>query len=111
MDSKTIASTILEQLGGNKFIAMTGARNFLALPDGLSFQLPGGGGRIKKGINNVQIILNASDTYKMYFSRRRGLTFANVATVEDVYCDQLQTEFTINTGLHTTLGTMGRKSA
>lgn len=106
-----VGKIILEQLGGNKFIAMTGARAFLGIPNGLSFQLPGGGGRVRKGINNVQIILKGDDTYTMYFSRRRGLTFANVATVEGVYCDQLQTEFTINTGLHTTLGTMGRKQA
>jgi hypothetical protein len=105
------ANTILEQLGGNRFIAMTGAREFLELGNGLSFQLPGGGGRIKQGINNVQIIVAENDTYKMYFSRRRGLTFKNIHTFENIYWDQLQEIFTQATGVATSMGTMGRKQA
>lgn len=106
-----VGKIILEQLGGNRFIAMTGAREFLGIPNGLSFQLPGGGGRVKQGINNVQIILKGTDTYKMFFSRRRGLSFKTVAFKDDIYCDQLQKQFTEVTGLYTSLGTMGRKQA
>ena len=36
----TIANTILEQLGGNKFIAMTGAKNFLSNGSTLRMTLP-----------------------------------------------------------------------
>lgn len=109
--SDQVARTILEQLGGNRFVAMTGARNFLGIEKGLSFQLPGGGGRVKAGVNNVQVILAADDTYKMYFSRRRGSSFKTVASHEGIYCDQLQEIFTKETGLYTSLGTMGRKQA
>ena len=38
----TTAATILEQLGGNKFRAMTGAKNFLDGGSYLSFHLPRG---------------------------------------------------------------------
>ncbi|AXF77019.1 hypothetical protein AV903_14875 [Erwinia tracheiphila] len=39
--SKEIAVEILNQLGGNKFIAMTGAKNFVWLENGgLIFKLP-----------------------------------------------------------------------
>ena len=36
----TIANTILEQLGGNKFIAMTGAKNFVSDGNTLRMTLP-----------------------------------------------------------------------
>lgn len=100
----SIAETVLTQLGGNRFIAMTGAKNFLALPDGLLFQLPGGGGRIKDGINNVLVKLHANDLYTLSFNRRRGRVLKEVARVTDVYFDQLQPMFTKYTGLYTTMG-------
>jgi len=53
----TVANTILEQLGGRKFIAMTGARNFVGDFSGLSFRLPGAGGYCKDSINCVKIEL------------------------------------------------------
>ena len=36
----TVANTILEQLGSNKFIAMTGAKNFLSDGNTLRMTLP-----------------------------------------------------------------------
>ncbi|MGI9949502.1 hypothetical protein [Vibrio hyugaensis] len=35
-----IANTILAQLGGNRFIVMTGAKQFVAIEQGLMFTLP-----------------------------------------------------------------------
>ena len=35
MSNMTVAKTILEQLGGNKFRMMTGAKNFMGFSNGL----------------------------------------------------------------------------
>jgi|ERR1035437_2320425 hypothetical protein len=106
-----VAETILEQLGGRKFIAMTGARDISGLSsvgiagecDGLSFKLPGGGGFTKNGINYVKITLTPDDTYTMTFLRIRGTKIHDVEQHHGVYCDQLQTMFTSVTGLAVSL--------
>jgi len=97
-----IAKTILEQLGGNKFVAMTGAKNFISLGNGLSFKLPGAG-FTKNGINYVKIILTPSDTYNIEFGRTRGTTYKVIDTANDIYFDVLQEVFTRETGLNTHL--------
>ena len=38
-DRMRVAKTILEQLGGNKFRMMTGAKNLLNLGDGIAMKL------------------------------------------------------------------------
>ena len=98
-----IANTILQQLGGRKFQAMTGARQFVALESGLRFKLPGGGGFCKHGINCVSITLDPSDTYTVVFYRNRGMTVTTVSEHHDIYFDQLQELFTAETGLDTHL--------
>ncbi len=50
-----VAQTILQQLGGRRFMAMTGARAMAAHKDGLSFKLPSNFAR--HGINYVKITL------------------------------------------------------
>jgi hypothetical protein len=96
----SIAQTILQQLGGNKFIAMTGAKNFLNTGEGLTFQIP-----LKNNINKVNITLDVNDTYRVTFSKfsMKKLTNLIVYTVSNVYADQLQTIFTEQTGLETHL--------
>lgn len=61
-----IATTILQQLGGNHFIVMTGAKNFIAIKDGIRFTI----GRNGSKANMVQIILKWDDTYTMQFWRK-----------------------------------------
>ena len=39
MSDMTVAKTILEQLGGNKFRVMTGAKNFMGFTDGLVMKI------------------------------------------------------------------------
>jgi hypothetical protein len=95
----TIANTILDQLGGRKLIAMTGARQFLAGNDYLSFRIPGT--LTRKRINAVQIRLEPSDTYTVFFFVIRGTTIKEVARHEDVYCDSLCELFRDVTGLET----------
>ena len=57
------AQIILEQLGGNKFIAMTGAKNFVSDGDTLRMTLPRNGSKA----NRLNITLAPDDTYTMHF--------------------------------------------
>lgn len=98
-----IAETILSQLGGKRFIAMTGASQFIAIDSGLQFSLPRN--FAKDGINKMQVLLDPSDTYTVKALKcnyRKG-TFEVVASHEDVYFDMLQSIFTDMTGLDTHL--------
>ena len=103
MTDMTVAKTILEQLGGNKFAVMTGAKNFMSCGDGLSFKLPGGGGFCKDGINYVSITLTPADEYDVVFGKTRKFKYTEIKKVEGIYFDQLQEVFTRATGLATRL--------
>lgn len=100
-NEQTVAGTILEQLGGNKFIAMTGAKNFTRDGNSLRFKLPAR--FAKNGINLVEITLDPSDTYTMRFQKYRNLTVTTIATVPGVYADNLTSNFTHHTGLAVSL--------
>ena len=107
-DTQTIAQTILQQLGGNKFVAMTGAKNFgyeSNMDNGnvsLSFKFPN-----KSGANVCRITLNSLDLYDMQFIRirkKQGIDqFKTTAEHNGIYADQLQSIFTKETGLYTSL--------
>jgi len=101
-----IATTILEQLGGNTFIAMTGAKHLLHGTSELQFHLPAR--TAKDGINAVRIELLPNDSYKMgfYKIRSRGLKIDVIASHENVPAEALRSLFTRETGLDCTLGTM-----
>lgn len=99
----TVAKTILEQLGGGRLMAMTGARNFVGSENSLSFKLPNTRDFVKNGVNYVRVVLDPSDTYTVTFSRVRGLKVVEIASHSDVYCDQLQDIFETETGLFTSL--------
>jgi len=107
-DDREVADIILRQLGGNKFKAMTGAKNFTAGKNSLNFKLPANS--TKKRINYVTIKLNGSDTYDMYFKKipsmkafSDGAEIKTIIEYKDVYFDQLQKLFTEATGLLTRL--------
>ena len=95
-----IAETILVQLGGTKFLAMTGAKNLVALEDGLMFMLPRG---TKNKANKVRITLDRYDTYQVEFMKIRGVDLKTISTHKNIYCDMLQELFTRETGLETRL--------
>lgn len=97
-----VANTILQQLGGQQFIAMTGAKYFLAGPKTLSFQLPANFARNR--INHVRITLDSDDTYSVFFGRARGAHYTVVSQRQTVYADGLQRIFRDQTGLDTSLG-------
>jgi hypothetical protein len=94
-----VAKTILEQLGGNQFVVMTGSKNFVGSETGLSFKV----GRNSKGVTHVRINLNAMDTYDVEFLKVRKLNPQVAAYREGIYFDQLQALFTAETGLYTHL--------
>ncbi len=96
-----VASIILSQLGGNRFLAMTGAKDLLDLGNGLRCRI----GRNAKRITHVEIILDASDTYTVNFYRvtKRGLDVELVESLDMVYADNLRSHFEISTGLYTSL--------
>ena len=94
---KTVAIEILKHLGGNKFIAMTGARNFTCDNNGMGFMLPGT--LTKNHINWVNIRLNCMDTYDMEFKNLRSGKIKIISTIEGVYNDMLQSIIEDRTGL------------
>lgn len=102
--ANSIAETILAQLGGRKFIVMTGARDFVGSPDALSFKLPR-----PSPFNAVRITLTSLDLYTVTFYK--GKMFKPVKEVAGVYADQLRSVFTSATGLETSLGTMRNPGA
>jgi hypothetical protein len=103
MADLTVANTILEQLGGRRFVVMTGARDLVGDTRKLMFKIP----RAKDGINHITIALEPSDTYTVTFQKytfgRAGLKVKTISTHEDIYCDMLRDVFTRATGLYTSL--------
>lgn len=99
----TVARTILVQLGGSRFLAMTGARNLIADDRALSFHLPRG--LSSQRIDRVSIVLDPSDTYTVRFGRwhSRRLEIDWLTEHSGVYADHLRTTFTASTGLATSL--------
>ena len=95
----SIAQTILEQLGGKRFIGMTGAKNFGDTGNGLAFQVPAK--LTKNKINAVKIELHPSDTYIVKFMRIGSSSLKVISTFEMIYCDQLEDLFERETGLLT----------
>lgn len=104
----TVANTILEQLGGRRFIAMTGAKDFLGDKDLLAFRLPRGA---RGGINKVRITLTPADLYDVQFYKMGSKSFTLLAQADNVDAAQLRQVFTRHTGLETSLGTLGNPSA
>lgn len=100
-NNQEIAGTILSQLGGNRFRAMTGARDFLAIEAGLFFSIPKFPG-IK--INRVLVKLEASDEYTVSFQRLYNGKLSVIALREGVNAESLRAVFTSETGLETSMG-------
>ncbi len=101
-DPMTVANTILEQLGGRRFIVMTGAKNLSGEKNSLTFKIP----KAKSGITHVKVTLDPSDTYTVRFIKQaRAPSFAitTVKEYSDIYADQLRDLFEHTTGLYTRL--------
>jgi hypothetical protein len=94
----SVATTILSQIGGRRFIAFTGSTNFMETADkkGLIMKLR----RNNVNANYLEIKLNGNDLYDMKFIYA-GKEFKVKAEYNDVYCDMLEEIFTSATGLYT----------
>jgi len=110
---------IFQQIGGNKFLAMTGSKVKYYGYDELGyvylmFELS----KNQSGAKFLKIQLNEKDLYNMEFTRIKktlnkeysaiGIKIydeeiKNVKIIKDVYCDQLQEIFTDITGMYTRL--------
>lgn len=100
----TVANTILEQLGGRKFLVMTGAHSLTGGDNSLSMKLP----KTKHGNRcGVLITLEPSDTYTFKLLQMKGsidngdLRMEEIDTHEDIYWDMLPEVFKRATGLAT----------
>lgn len=111
--NKEIAATILEQLGGRRFMMMTGIKEFCTMNgNNLCMRL----GRNMSKANQLRIEYDyGKDLYTMRFIRYTapGITvktgkaifreekISEVRVFEDVFCDQLEELFREVTGLET----------
>ena len=94
-----IAKTILQQIGGHRFAAMTGSHD-----NGLRMSLS----RNKTSANRLEIIYDeGADLYNVRFYRQSmnhktfEVTTKDIEKIEGVYCDMLEEIFTDVTGLYT----------
>lgn len=106
-DARQIAATILQQLGGSRFVAMTGAHN---LQHGVGMHSCGALYLRFRGslrFNSLQVSLDGRDTYTVRFVKMAGAArgFGTLAetTHEGVYAEDLRSLFERETGLATSL--------
>lgn len=90
-----IAKEILNQLGCNRFILMTGSSNFVSMKNGLGMKLT----RNKSKANYMRIVLTPMDLYNVEFLRITSSDMKTIKSIEGIYNDQLQSIFTDVTGL------------
>lgn len=95
-DDKKVAMEILRQIGGKRFIMMTGANQFLSGKNWMAFKLP----RAKDGNRRVKITLNSMDTYDIKFMSLSGKT---KKMIRGIYNDQLKDIISRYTGLTLTM--------
>lgn len=99
MADMTVAKTILAQLGGNKFVVMTGTKNLVGSENSLAFKF----GRNSSKSNYVKIVLNGSDLYDITFYHVRNYEQVIDKQYTDIFNDQLVEIFERYTGLRTKL--------
>lgn len=93
-----IAKTIASQIG-NKALFMIGAKNLVAIENGLQFKI----GKNSKGVNYVQITLNGLDLYDVRFLYVTINGITEKAKTENAYDDMLCSLIEKETGLYTHL--------
>lgn len=98
-EQKMQAATILKQLGGNKFIMMTGAKNFVCDEKGIGFRFM----RNKIGAQFCRIELNSLDLYNMSFRKLVKDRLVILKEVNNLYDDHIEEIFSEITGLATRL--------
>ena len=92
-----VAQTILDQLGGRRFIAMTGAT---CIADGNTLIVKFKGSSIA---NIMYVTLNSLDLYDVQIAKYRGMNVKVVSETSGAYSDMLRPIFEKTTGLRTSL--------
>ena len=99
-EAYSVANTIWQQLGGQRFSFMTGVKPVCYGEKDNKVYLLMSVGRNKNNINLFEVAYNeGKDTYEVRFIRKRGIEAHTIARFDDVYCDMLTTIFTQYTGL------------
>lgn len=97
----SVSREILAQLGGNRFVAMTGAKQFVGGDTTLAFRLPSG--MTKGRASGMRITLAGDDTYTLETFRVVRFELRILETCRGIYVDALRRTFTQMTGLDTSL--------
>jgi hypothetical protein len=99
-----IAKTILQQLGGQgRLIMFTGANNFVALKNGVTFKIK------NRKVNFIKITLNSLDLYDVYFYKLAAGNLKLISEHNDIYFDELIPLFEKQTGMYLSLYMKGGK--
>lgn len=104
--SMEVANTIRDQVG-HRALMMIGAKNLTGDKNSLSFKI----GRNSAHVTHIRVTLEPSDTYTVQFYRVRRHNRTLVSEERDIYGDGLRDCIERNTGLYTSLGTMGRSGS
>lgn len=98
----SVARTILAQLGGNRFITVTGATNLVASDRALTLTLPPS---ITKGrANRLRVTLTPADLYRVETLRvTRSWDVVPCGLLDDVDSEALRSAVEKLTGLRTSL--------
>ncbi len=104
--NKIIATEILNQLGGaSRLVAMTGAYNFLAIDNGVSF-------RIKNPpANYIRVTLTSSDLYDVEIGRIRGVKYNHVNKATGIQASELKGFIEKATGMYLQLFEKGGEAS
>jgi hypothetical protein len=95
-----VAETILTQLGGHRFLAVTSAKDLVRGDRHVMMSVMGRS--TKQNVNRVRITLDQDGTYKIETFLVRGMTFRTLETRTGV--SNLKEWFTSLTGLRTSFG-------
>lgn len=93
-----ITQNLLDQLG-KMFVPMVGAKNLVALENGLQFSLP----RNKTKATICRITLNGNDLYDVEFGSVRNFEYKIKVSQTDLYVEEMIKYFERETGFYTTL--------
>ena len=95
MTDLAVAKTILAELGGEHFVTITGATNFVGSADSLTFKV----GNNPKRVTHVRVAHTHDGLYDVtFFKAGKG-----PQSQDGVHRETLQEVFGANTGLHTIL--------
>lgn len=101
-ERKQIANVMLSQLGGRKFLVMTGCKDLFYYERDNMVVLRMSVGRNCKGINRFEIAYNEGrDLYELRFIRTRKNVDKIVSEHKGVYSDMLSDMFEGETGMVT----------